>query len=258
MDQGLDPTALAVIAGCIAVWGLVSARLKRFLVTAPIAFVVLGLVLSHGPTALIHPQLRSSTIRATAEITLAILLFADASRVNARTLVADAAIPARLLGIGLPLTIGAGAALAAGLFSSGGIWVVATIGAIIAPTDAALGAPVMSDERVPTRVRRELNIESGLNDGIATPFVNLFLAGALAAESVSAGGVGKAAVDLLGGAAIGAGVGLAGALLLLLTNRAGWSSPTSARSRCSPFPCSPTVSPTPLALTGSSQHSLRE
>jgi NhaP-type Na+/H+ or K+/H+ antiporter len=225
MDQGHDAVALAVVAACIAVWGLVSARLQRLLITAPIAFVLLGLMLSNGPTALIRPHLQSSAIRAGAEITLAVLLFADACRVNARRLVDDAAIPTRLLGLGLPLTIGAGAALAAGLFSSGGIWVAATIGAIVAPTDAALGAAVMSDERVPTRVRRTLNVESGLNDGIATPFVNLFLAGALASESVETGGVGHAVVVLVGGAALGAGVGLVGALLLMATTRAGWSAP---------------------------------
>jgi NhaP-type Na+/H+ or K+/H+ antiporter len=113
--------------------------------------------------------------------------------------------------------------VAAGLFSSGGLWVAALVAAIVAPTDAALGAPVMSNRRVPARVRRVLNVESGLNDGIATPFVNLFLAGALASESINAGGVGKAAVDLAGGAAIGAAVGAAGALLLTVAVRAGWS-----------------------------------
>jgi sodium/hydrogen antiporter len=83
----------------------------------------------------------------------------------------------------------------------------------------------MSDERVPIRVRRILNIESGLNDGIATPFVNLFLVGALASESISKSGIGKAAVELLGGAGLGAAVGLGGAFLLALTIRAGWSAP---------------------------------
>jgi NhaP-type Na+/H+ or K+/H+ antiporter len=140
-------------------------------------------------------------------------------------LAGDAAVPARLLAVGLPLTIGAGAALAAGLFSSAGLWVAATLGAIVAPTDAALGATIMSDERVPARVRRMLNVESGLNDGIATPFVNLFLAGALASEAITGGGVAKAAVDLLGGAALGAGIGVAGALLLAAATRIGWSAP---------------------------------
>ena len=225
MDHALNVTALSIVAACIVVWGLVSARLERWQVTAPIAFVLLGLVVTHGPVALTHLQLHSSTIRSVAEITLALVLFSDASRVNARALRADIGIPSRLLGIGLPLTIGAGAAVAAALFGSSGIWVAATIGAIVAPTDAALGAPIMADERVPARVRRVLNVESGLNDGIATPFVNLFLAGALATESVAAGGAGKAAVALVGGAAIGAGAGLAGAWLLALTIRRGWSAP---------------------------------
>jgi NhaP-type Na+/H+ or K+/H+ antiporter len=225
MDHALNATTLAVVAACVVGWGLVSARVERWPISAPIAFVLLGLVLTHGPWAVIHLQLESSTLRSVAEITLALVLFADASRVNARSLAADAGVPARLLGLGLPLTIGAGAAVAAGLFSMSGIWVTATIAAIVAPTDASLGAAIMSDKRVPVRVRRILNVESGLNDGIATPFVNLFLAGALAAESIGAGGIGQAAVDLLGGAALGVGVGLAGAILLRLATHKGWSAP---------------------------------
>jgi sodium/hydrogen antiporter len=95
----------------------------------------------------------------------------------------------------------------------------------VAPTDAALGASIMSDRRVPGRIRRLLNVESGLNDGIATPFVNVFLAGALTAESISTGGAGKAAIALLGGAGLGAGIGLTGALLLVLSARRRWSVP---------------------------------
>jgi NhaP-type Na+/H+ or K+/H+ antiporter len=105
-QSGFD--ALAVISACVIVWGLVSGRLERWDVSAPIAFVVLGVVVTHGPTALVHFTLHSSSIRSLAEVTLAIVLFADASRVNLRALRADAAIPARLLGIGLPLTIAAG------------------------------------------------------------------------------------------------------------------------------------------------------
>jgi sodium/hydrogen antiporter len=215
--------AIAVISGCVILWGLVSARLERWDVTAPIAFVLLGLGAANGPISLVHLHLQSSDIRILAEITLALVLFSDASRVNANTLRAHAELPARLLGIGLPLTIAAGGALAAGLFRAGGLWVAAAIGAIVAPTDAALGASIMRDERVPSGVRRALNVESGLNDGIATPFVNLFLAGALAAEAIHKGLVAHAAIDLLGGVALGAAVGTIGALLLNLSRRAGWS-----------------------------------
>jgi NhaP-type Na+/H+ or K+/H+ antiporter len=227
MAHDLNLAALAVISACVVLWGLVSSRLERWNVSAPIAFVVLGLMVTHGPTTLVHLNLHSSTIRSLAEVTLALVLFADASRVNVHRLRADLAQPIRLLGIGLPLTIGAGAALAAGLFSGAGLWVAAAIGAIVAPTDAALGASIMEDERVPAGVRRILNVESGLNDGIATPFVNLFLAGAATAEAVhGASSVASAALDLLGGAGIGIGVGLVGALLLTLARDHHWSEPS--------------------------------
>src|SRR5208283_4268804 len=203
----------------------VSARLARWDVSAPIAFVVLGLVVTHGPTSIIPFGLHSSTIRSLAEVTLALFLFADASRVNVRALRSDAALPARLLGIGLPLTIGAGAATAALLFGGNGLWVAAAIGAIVAPTDAALGASIMQDERVPSGVRRLLNVESGLNDGIATPFVNLFIAGAVTTEAVSGTHLSKAVVELVGGAALGIAVGVVGAVLLAVARRHGWSSP---------------------------------
>ncbi len=225
VNHDLNIAALAVVSGCVIIWGLVSARLERWDVSAPIAFVVLGLVVTHGPTDIIHFNLHSSTIRSLAEVTLALVLFADASRVNVRALRADAALPARLLGIGLPLTIGAGAATAALLFGSNGLWVAAAIGAIVAPTDAALGASIMQDERVPSGVRRLLNVESGLNDGIATPFVNLFIAGAVTTEAVSGTHLSKAVVELVGGAALGIAVGVVGAVLLAVARRHGWSSP---------------------------------
>ena len=226
MSHGLDIAVLAVASGCVLVWSLVSARLERWDVSAPIAFVVLGVVVTHGPTAMVHIALGSDAIRSLAEVTLALVLFADASRVNVRKLRASAVLPTRLLALGLPLTIAAGAAAAALLFGSSGLWVAAAIGAIVAPTDAALGASVMQDERVPVGVRRLINVESGLNDGIATPFVNLFIAAAATTEAVhGASSVATAVVELFGGAALGLGVGIAGAVLLAVSRRHRWSSP---------------------------------
>jgi NhaP-type Na+/H+ or K+/H+ antiporter len=226
VDHGVDAVVIAVIAGSIVLWTLVSVPLERWNVTAPIAFVVMGVVATHGPVTVTHVNLQSTTVRSMAELTLALVLFIDASRVNARALQQDAAMPVRLLALGLPLTIAAGAGVAALLFGSDGIWVAAAIGAMVAPTDAALGASILQDEHIPSGVRRTLNIESGLNDGIATPFVNLFLAGALAAESLASHSVSSAVVDLVGGAAVGAAVGVAGALLLRLAERWNWSETT--------------------------------
>jgi NhaP-type Na+/H+ or K+/H+ antiporter len=217
---------LAVVAGSALLWSLVSARLERFNISAPMAFVALGLMSTHGPLSVIDVQVDSSIARSGAEITLAIVLFVDASRVNVRALRHDAALPGRLLAIGLPLTIAVGVLLGACLYRGISLWVVAVIAAAVAPTDAALGAPIMEDRRVPGRIRRVLNVESGLNDGIATPFVGIFLAGAATSEAVhGAETVGAAVIDLLGGAAVGAAVGLGAAVLLRLAVTRGYSAP---------------------------------
>ena len=89
MEHGLDTGALAVVAACFVLWALVSARLERLNVSAPIAFVVLGLAVAHEPLSLLDVHITSSTMRSVAEITLALVLFGDASRVNVRELRAD-------------------------------------------------------------------------------------------------------------------------------------------------------------------------
>lgn len=223
MDHGLNAAGIGVVAGCIVVWVVVSRRLERVGVSAPIAFVIMGLVVNHQPLDLIHISPHSSTIRTVAELTLAVVLFADASRVNLHQLRRDIGLPVRLLAVGLPLTIGFGTALAFGVLPGIGLWVAATIGAIAAPTDAALGASIMEDRRVPSRIRRLLNVESGLNDGIATPFVNLFLAGAVATEVAHRVTPLGAARELLVGAAVGAGAGVIGGWLLRAASDKGWS-----------------------------------
>ena len=225
MEHGLDTFTLAVVSACVVVWSLVSGRLERWSISAPIAFVVLGLVVTHGPVHLIELNPHSSTILSLAEVTLALVLFTDASRVNLHQLRHDLGLPVRLLAIGLPLTIGLGTAAALGILPGVGIWVAASVGAIVAPTDAALGSSIMEDERIPRRIRRLLNVESGLNDGIATPFVNLFLAGAVSTETVHAVHLASAVRELLIGAGVGAGIGLAGGWLVAWAMSTGWSSP---------------------------------
>jgi NhaP-type Na+/H+ or K+/H+ antiporter len=225
MSHGLDTEALAIAAACLVVWSVFSGRLERFYISAPMAFVVMGLVVTHGPLALITFSPHSTTIKSLAEVTLALVLFTDASRVNIHELRRDMGLPVRLLAIGLPLTIGFGTAAAFGIIPGISLWVAATVGAIVAPTDAALGAAIMDDTRIPNRIRRLLNVESGLNDGIATPFVNLFLTGAVATEVAHPTSVLGAAGDLLIGVGVGAGVGLAGGWVLARANARGWSAP---------------------------------
>ncbi len=223
VEHGLDTQVLTVVAACVVLWALVSGLAGRWSISAPIAFVVLGLVATHGPVHLFAINPHSSTILALAEVTLALVLFTDASRVNIHQLRHDLGLPVRLLAIGLPLTIGFGTAAAFGVLPGIGIWVAATVGAIVAPTDAALGATIMEDPRIPDRIRRLLNVESGLNDGIATPFVNLFLVGAVSTETAHAAELASAVRELVVGAGVGAGVGLVGGWLLTRAITAGWS-----------------------------------
>src|SRR5207237_275143 len=188
----MSASDLAIVSALVFTWAALSARLERFDVTAPIAFVLAGLLLTHGPLAPLGFAPSRELVKALAEITLVLVLFSDASRVRLRDLRADLGWCLRLLGIGLPLTIGLGTLLALALFSGMSIWLALLVGAALAPTDAALGADVMVNPAVPARIRRLLNIESGLNDGIATPVVLVAIAGAATAGHAASTGPGEA------------------------------------------------------------------
>src|SRR6266516_2600811 len=154
----MSASDVAIVAALVFAWGTLSARLERFDVTAPITFVVVGVLLTHGLLAPLGSAPSPETVRALAEITLVLVLFSDASRVGLRDLRADAGLYLRLLGIGLPLTIGLGTLLALGLFNGMSIWLALLVGAALAPTDAALGAGVMVNPAVPAGMRRLLNV----------------------------------------------------------------------------------------------------
>jgi sodium/hydrogen antiporter len=218
----MSASDLAIVTALIFAWGMLSARLERFDVTAPITFVIVGLLLTHGPLAPLGFAPSHETVKTLAEITLVLVLFSDASRVGLRDLRADMRLCIRLLGIGLPLTIGLGTLLALALFNGMNIWLALLVGAALAPTDAALGAGMMVDPAVPARIRRLVNVESGLNDGIATPFVLIAVAGAASGEHAASIGPGEAAAELALGLLIGAAVGGAGGFLVRVARDRGW------------------------------------
>src|SRR5215217_1051815 len=157
------------------------------------------------------------------EMTLVWVLFSDAARVRVHDLRRDLGAVPRLLGLGLPLTVLAGWGLALWLFPVLGVWLALLVGAALAPTDAALGVPVVTNAAVPSRVRRLITVESGLNDGIATPVVMVALAGAASAEGLTdAPGLAEALIELATGAVVGVVVGGAGGWLLRSARRRGW------------------------------------
>jgi NhaP-type Na+/H+ or K+/H+ antiporter len=216
----MSASDLAIVAALVFAWGMLSARLERFDVTAPITFVLAGLLLTHGPLAPLGFAPSHELVKDLAEVTLVLVLFSDASRVGLRDLRADIGLCVRLLGIGLPLTIGLGTLLALALFHGMSIWLALLVGAALAPTDAALGAGMMVNPAVPARIRRLVNVESGLNDGIATPFVLVAVAGA---GHVAGIGPGEAVAELVLGVLIGAAVGGAGGFLVKAARRRGWA-----------------------------------
>jgi NhaP-type Na+/H+ or K+/H+ antiporter len=213
---------LLLVTIALFCWGALSARLERADLTAPIVFVAVGLGLSF--LVPIGTQLEAEALTALTEVTLVWVLFSDAARVGLRELRADAGIYGRLLGIALPVTVllgwGLAAALFGSLFGAAGVWLALFVGAALAPTDAALGAAVIANPRVPARIRGIVNVESGLNDGIVTPVVLIALAGAAAGDH--AAGLGHAVLQLLIGVLAGAGVGAAGGRLLRISRRRGW------------------------------------
>ena len=213
---------LAIVAALIFGWGTLSARLERFDVTAPITFVLAGLLLTHGPLAVLGIAPSKELIKELAEFTLALVLFSDASRVGLHELRVDAGLYVRLLGVALPLTIALGTLLALA-FAGGSIWLALLVGAALAPTDAALGAGMMVNPAVPARIRRLVNVESGLNDGIATPFVSVALAGAATGGQVAGHGPAAAVAELAVGILVGVVAGGAGGLLVKAARRRGWA-----------------------------------
>jgi NhaP-type Na+/H+ or K+/H+ antiporter len=218
----VSPSDLAIVTALIFAWGALSAKLQRFDVTAPITFVIAGVVLTHGLLAPLGYTPAPGTVKALAEFTLVLVLFSDASRVGLRDLRHDMVVCLRLLVVGLPLTIALGALLAFALLPGMSGWLALVAGAALAPTDAALGANMMTNPAVPARIRRLINVESGLNDGIATPFVLIAVAGAGTAEHAAGPTVGLALAELLLGVLIGAAVGGTGGFLVKLGRRRGW------------------------------------
>ena len=181
-------TNLAVLAIFALLYSLVAGRLERTPITGPIVFLSFGLLA--GPLGLgwLELDVDRQELRVLADMTLALVLFIDAANANMSVLKRNAAIPVRMLLIGLPMTIGLGMVTGMWLFDQLGFWELAVLATMLTATDAALGKAVITNKAVPERIREGLNVESGLNDGICVPllFVFIILAEASGAEGEGA------------------------------------------------------------------------
>jgi NhaP-type Na+/H+ or K+/H+ antiporter len=229
--SGATLVDVMVLAAVVFVSGLVSRRLEGTVLTAPIVFVVAGAILGPAGFGLVEVNLDDHTVLLVGEIALAIVLFTDAARTDLSALRQNEALPLRLLGIGMPLTIAFGTASAALLLTDLTFWEAAIVGTVLAPTDAALGQAVVSNPRVPVRVRQALNVEAGLNDGLSVPFLALFLTLAVAEGDLQPASywIGFALEQVGLGILIGAGVGLAGGWLVSWASKREWMTDSSQR-----------------------------
>ncbi|NND02359.1 MAG: sodium:proton exchanger, partial [Acidimicrobiia bacterium] len=174
----MEISGVLSIAAIIFLYAVLSRFLSRRAVTAPMMFIVIGWLIGDDGLGVFDLTLETGGVRILAEATLVVVLFADATRIDIGVLRSQFRMPGRLLGIGLPLTIVVGGLVAAWLIEGISMAEGFLIGAILAPTDAALGKAVITNKSVPVRVRQLLNVESGLNDGIALPVVTALMAAA--------------------------------------------------------------------------------
>ncbi len=218
-------TALAVV---VVAYTLVASKLDRWWISGPMVFVAAGAVLGPAGLNVLPLSVTNEAVVTVTELTLALLLFSDASTVRLREVEGDAGLPTRLLFVGLPLTILAGALVAHLVFPEIPWAAAALIATILAPTDTALGLAVVTNRSVPTRIRRALNVESGLNDGIATPFVTLFIAILAAEEGLGDRAWGLEALKQIALAIVAAVVvGYIGGKLMVFAKDHGWTSDVS-------------------------------
>ena len=216
---------IGVLIALIFLYSLVSARLERTVITAPLAFAVAGALtytflpeawdLGIGHGSLLH----------VAELGLVLLLFTDASRTDLGVLRDIRALPARLLSVGMLGTIALGTIVAELLFPSLPWWSAAILAAILAPTDAGLGQVIVQSRRVPLNVRQALNVEAGLNDGLSVPFLLFFMA--LAGITEEHTSLMRFILEQLGlGTVVGLAFGLLGGALLGVASARRWIAPS--------------------------------
>jgi NhaP-type Na+/H+ or K+/H+ antiporter len=216
---------LAILALFILVYSSIAGRVERTWVSGPIVFTICGLLI--GPVGLDLLSLKTDreTLSTLAELTLAMVLFTDAAGADMGVLRKAKALPVRLLLIGLPLTILLGFGVGVLLVEKLSMFEVALLATMLAPTDAALGKAVVTNEAVPDPVRQGLNVESGLNDGICVPILFVFLA--LATGKGGEGDPWQLAMKLVAeeigiGLAVGLVLTIMAGLLLKFAKGQGW------------------------------------
>src|SRR5215213_7255341 len=201
MEMGFAE-ALLVVGALVAVTAGLAGWLRGTVLSISVLSVAAGVALSAADVLTVHPE--AAIVLFVVELALILTLFSDGLFVERELLEAHWGPPARALVIAMPLTLGL-LALAGKLLFPQLSWEEAfLLGAVLSPTDPVVTSSVVTSPRVPRVVRHTLNLESGLNDGLALPFVLFFLVVA----THTSGAAGEAA-KLGGEAVVGAAIGVA-------------------------------------------------
>jgi len=216
---------LVLLAVFVFLYSSIAGGLEKTMISGPMVFTVVGLII--GPLGLgwLQLELDNNGLRVLADITLALVLFIDAANADLNILKRFLRIPGRMLAIGMPLTIALGFGAGILLFDDLPVFELAILATMLAATDAALGKAVITNKHVPARIREGLNVESGLNDGIAVPILFLFIA--LAVNFDTGGSSITFALKLVAqevgiGLVVGLGIAALGAGLLKICWKRGW------------------------------------
>jgi NhaP-type Na+/H+ or K+/H+ antiporter len=217
----------ALLAVFLLIYSAIAGRVERSLISGPIVFTTVGFLLGPDVSGVLRINISGEGLRVLAELTLAMVLFTDAANADFGLVRRNLGMPERLLLIGLPLTIVLGFVIAAVIFPSLETLEIALLATMLAPTDAALGKPVMTNPAVPAVMREALNLESGLNDGICVPIVVLLLGLAVGTqiEGEPIVHVARVVVEEIGiGIVVGLGLTWLTTSTLRFAQRRGWIS----------------------------------
>jgi sodium/hydrogen antiporter len=198
----------AMLAVFLLIYSAIAGRIERSLISGPIVFTAAGFILGADVLGILRIHIDGEGLRLLAELTLAMVLFTDAANSDFTIVKRNLGLPERLLLVGLPMTIVLGFLVTAVVFPRLEVLEMALLAAMLAPTDAALGKPVVTNPTVPPAMREALNLESGLNDGICVPIVVLLL-GLAVGTQIEGGTVAHVARVVIEAIGIGLIVGLA-------------------------------------------------
>jgi len=173
-NTSFDDTAV-VLGGLLVLGALIAGVARRSFLSLTAIFVVAGFLLGKGAIGVLDFDPHSEFVHTLATIALIVILFRDGLEVEAEMLQRAWRVPARALAIAMPLTALLVAAVTHAVTSLD--WTESLlVGALLSPTDPVLSSSVVTNPRVPRVIRHTLNLESGLNDGLALPAVLAFAA----------------------------------------------------------------------------------